>query len=322
MVYKVLIPQDIAKEGKDFLLERGYEIRMGSGATEEDLVRDVEDCDAILLRTAPVTRAVLEAGKKLQIVARHGAGYNNVDLEAAAERGIWVTNAPDSTTNSVAEFTMGAIIAAAKRTFLLNKSLKENNFFFKNQHKGVDLIGKTLAVMGFGRIGRAVAKKAFYGFDMKIIAYDPFVKPETVPEYVTMVDWEKAFGAADFVSLHMPLTRENKGSVGAKEFGLMKSTAFFINCARGEVVDEAELVKAVQEEKIAGAFTDVFSQEPPSMDNPLLTLDNVSVTPHMASDTEECMRLMATQAASQIDLVLSGQQPTWPVNKPVGKQNK
>ena len=120
----------------------------------------------------------------------------------------------------------------------------------------------------------------------------------------------------------MPLTRENKGSVGAKEFGLMKSTAFFINCARGEVVDEAELVKAVQEEKIAGAFTDVFSQEPPSMDNPLLTLENVSVTPHMASNTEECMRLMATQAASQIDLVLSGQQPTWPVNKPVGKQNK
>lgn len=316
MAYKVLIPQDIAQEGKDFLLEQGYEIKMGSGAAEEDLVRDVVDCDAILLRTAPVTRAVLEAGKKLKIVARHGAGYNNVDLEAAEKLGIWVTNAPDSTTNSVAEFTMGAIIAAAKRTFLLNKSLKENQFFYKNTHKGVDLIGKTLAIAGFGRIGRAVAKKAYYGFDMKILAYDPFVKPETVPDYVTVVDWDRAFSEADFVSLHMPLTRENRGSVGARELGLMKPTAFFINCARGELVDEAALVRAVEEEQIAGAFTDVFSQEPPAMDNPLLTLENVSATPHMASNTVECMRLMATQAASQIHKVLSGQQPDWPVNRP------
>ena len=116
MALKVLIPQDVAEEGKQLLRDCGYEIKMGSGAAEEDLIRDVVDCDAILLRTAPVTRAVLEAGKNLKIVARHGAGYNNVDLEAADELGIWVTNAPDSTTNSVAEFTLGAIIAVAKRS--------------------------------------------------------------------------------------------------------------------------------------------------------------------------------------------------------------
>jgi len=322
MAYKVLIPQDIAEEGKAYLLERGYEIKMGSGASEEDLIRDVPDCDGILLRTAPVTRAVLEAGKNLKIVARHGAGYNNVDLDAASELGIWVTNAPDSTTNSVAEFTMGAIIAAAKRTFLMNKAVKEGNFFYKNDHKGVDLIGKTLAVIGFGRIGRALAKKAYYGFEMNVIAYDPYAKPESVPEYVKLVDWETAFAAADFVSLHMPLTKENRGFIGAKEFGLMKKTAYLINCARGEVVNEPELIRAVREEIIAGAFVDVYNQEPPAPDNPLLSMENVSVTPHMASNTVECMRLMAVQAASQIDRILSGEEPDWPVNRPVSLQEK
>ncbi|MCC8025084.1 MAG: hydroxyacid dehydrogenase [Clostridium sp.] len=319
MAFKVLIPQDVAVEGKEFLIQRGYEIKMGSGAAEEDLVRDVADCDAILLRTAPATRAVLEAGRNLKIVARHGAGYNNVDLEAANELGIWVTNAPDSTTNSVAEFTMGAIIAAAKRTHLLSKAMKENNFFFKNNHKGVDLAGKTLAIIGFGRIGRAVAKKASLGLDMKIIAYDPYAKPETVPEGVTMTDWETAFSSADFVSLHMPLTKDNRGFIGAEEFAMMKETAYFINCARGEVVNEEALIEALRSGQIAGVFTDVFNQEPPSMDNPLLTMDNATVTPHMASNTEECMMLMATQAASQIDLVLSGKEPDWPVNRPVIK---
>lgn len=319
MAFKVLIPQDIAPEGKKFLTERGYEIKVGSGASEQDIIRDVADCEAILLRTAPVTRAVLEAGKKLKVVARHGAGYNNVDLEAASELGIWVTNAPDSTTNSVAEFTMGAIIAAAKRTHLLSKAMKEDNFFFKNNHKGTDLEGKTLAVIGYGRIGRAVAKKASLGFDMKVIAYDPYARPETVPESVTMVGWDKAFSSADFVSLHLPLTKDNRGFIGAREFFMMKETAYFINCARGEVVNEEDLIEAVRQGRIAGVFTDVFSQEPPAMDNPLLSLENATVTPHMASNTEECMMLMATQAASQIHLVLSGAEPTWPVNHPVLK---
>lgn len=319
MSYKVLIPQDIAIQGKEYLLERGYLIKMGSGATEEDLIHDVADCDAILLRTATVTRAVLEEAPSLKVVARHGAGYNNVDLEAAAELGIWVTNAPDSTTNSVAEFTIGAMIAAAKNTFLLSSKMKEGNFFYKNNHKGVDLIGKTLAIIGFGRIGREVARKAHLAFDMKVIAYTPNVKLETVPDYVTMVGWETAFSQGDFVSLHMPLTSSNRGMVDAGVFDRMKRTAYFINCARGEVVKEEDLIEAVRQEKIAGVFMDVFMQEPPAIDNPLLAMEQVIATPHMASNTEECMTLMAVQAASQIDLVLSGQTPTWPVNKPVLK---
>ncbi|MDD3251671.1 MAG: hydroxyacid dehydrogenase [Lachnospiraceae bacterium] len=321
MSYKVLIPQDVAIEGKEYLLERGHEIKMGSGFKEEDLVRDVADCDAILLRTAPCTRAVLEAGKKLKIVARHGAGYNNVDLDAAEELGIWVTNAPDSTSNSVAEFTLGAIIATTKRTFMLSQTIKNDDFFYKNNHKGRDLVGKTLAIMGFGRIGRTVAKKAYYGLDMKIIAYDPYAKPETIPEYAALVDWDTAFKTADVVSLHMPLTKDNKFCVGKREFEEMKSTAYFLNCARGELVKDEDLAEAVANKTIAGAYTDVFNVEPPTTDNPLLHLEDVSVTPHMASNTEECMTRMATEAASQIHLILSGEQPTWPVNKPASPRS-
>ncbi|MEY8352777.1 hydroxyacid dehydrogenase [Lachnospiraceae bacterium 54-53] len=319
MAYKVLIPQDIASQGKEFLLERGYEIRMGTGTTEADLIRDVAGCDGILLRTAPVTRAVLEASGNLRVVARHGAGYNNVDLQAADELGIWVTNAPDSTTNSVAEFTIGALVAAAKKTFLLNKALKEGNFYFKNSHQGTDLFQKTLGIIGLGRIGREVARKAYLAFDMKVTAYAPHAEKETVPDYVTLAGWDQVFSNADFISLHIPLNKENTGLVGAREFDRMKNTAWLINCARGEVVCETDLIEALRQEKIAGVFTDVLGQEPPSVDHPLLTMENAVVTPHMASNTRECMIKMAVSAASQIDLVLSGKEPDWPVNHPAIK---
>jgi D-3-phosphoglycerate dehydrogenase len=317
MSYKVLIPQDIAAEGKEFLLERGYEIKMGSGITEADLMRDVADCDAILLRMAKISQAVLAAGKHLRVVARHGAGYNNVDIQAASELGIWVTNAPDSTTNTVAEFTIGAILAAAKRTFLLNKALKEGDFNFRNSHKGVDLYQKTLGIIGLGRIGKEVARKASLAFDMRVIAYAPHAAKETVPDYVTLVDWEQIFQESDFISLHIPLNEETNGIVGAREFDMMKDTSYLINCARGEVVREADLIEALEQNKIAGVFTDVLEQEPPARENPLLTMENAVVTPHMASNTKECMIKMAVQAASQIDLVLSGRTPDWPVNDPV-----
>ena len=319
MSYKVLIPQMIAQEGIDDLKRFGYEIKIGSGTSQEALIHDVADCDAILLRTAVITREVLEAGRNLKIVARHGAGYNNIDIKAAEELGIWVTNAPDSTTNSVAEFTLGAIIAAAKRTFLLRDSLRKDDFYFKNTHKGLDLQGKTLGIIGLGRIGSRVAKKAFYGLDMKILAYDPFAKKETLPEYVTMADWEEIFSQSDFVSLHLPLMDSTRGCVGEKEFSAMKPGAYFINCARGEVVDQKALTAALKENRIAGAFLDVLDKEPFSASEELVSMDNVVVTPHMASNTEECMILMATQAASQIHRVLSGKQPDWPVNHPAGK---
>ena len=316
---KVLVPQAVAREAIEDLLGYGYEVKMGSGAKEGDLIRDVADCDAILLRTAPCTKAVLEAGKRLKIVARHGAGYNNVDLEAADTLGIWVTNTPDATTNSVAEFTLGAIIMAAKRTQLFCDALKRDDFFFKYNNKGLDLAGKTLGIVGLGRIGSAVAKKAYYGLGMKIIAYTPHPRPEHTPVYVELVDWDTLFSRSDFVSLHMPAKKDNRGCVGKAEFAMMKETAYFINCARGEVVDQEALAKALKHKEIAGAFLDVLESEPFDLSWPLFGMDDVTITPHIGSNTVECMRLMATQAAEQIHKVLSGGRPDWPVYTPRGK---
>lgn len=317
MGYKVLVPQPVAQEAIEDLENYGYVVKMGRGAKEEDLIWDVGDCDAILLRTAPCTRAVLEAGKKLKIVARHGAGYNNIDLEAASERGIWVTNTPDATTNSVAEFTLGAIIMAAKRTTLFIEALKRDDFFFKYTNKGSDLIGKTLGIVGLGRIGCAVAKKAYYGLGMRILAYAPTAKEENISDYVKQVSWDELFSQSDFVSLHIPARKENQGCVGEKEFSLMKENAWLINCARGEVVNQKALTMALEKKEIAGAFLDVMESEPFAISDPLFGMNNVVITPHIASNTEECMRLMATQAAGQIHKVLSGQKPDWPVNTPL-----
>ena len=313
---KILIPQAVAEEGVRELLSAGHEIKMGTGVTEEELMKEAADCDAILLRTAVVSAKVLEAGKRLKIVARHGAGYNNVDCRAAEELGIWVTNTPDATTNSVAEYTIAAILSASKRILEMNRALKAGDFFYKNTHKGMDLAGKTLAIIGLGRIGQAVAKKAHFGLDMKVIAFAHGRKQEEVPEYIRLVDWETAFAEADFVSLHVPLRDSTRGFIGQPEFERMKKTAYLINCARGEVVREKELIAALENGQIAGAFCDVFEQEPPAAENPLLSMEQVTATPHMASNTEECMAAMAYQAAVQINRVLAGLEPDWPVNCP------
>lgn len=318
MAYRVLIPQDIAEEGKEYLLSRGYEIKMGNGITEADMIRDIADCDAVLLRTAEMTGAVFEAGKHLKIVARHGAGYNNVDLKKADELGIWVTNTPDATTESVAEYTIGGLLTTAKRLSENRDAMRLGDFYYKNSHKGTDLKGKTLGIIGIGRIGQAVAKKAHFGFDMNIIAYSPRKKQDDLPEYIRLETWEKLFGQSDFITLHVPLNSETKGFIGRAEFSMMKPEACFINCSRGGVVVESDLVEALSRGTIAGLFTDVMENEPPVADHPFFSMKNVTVMPHMASNTEECMRCMAVQAAVQIDLALSGNGPEWVVNHPQG----
>lgn len=319
MAYKILLPQDIAEEGKAFLRERGYEIKPGNGFSEQDLIRDVQDCDAVLLRTAEMTRAVMEAGKNLKIIARHGAGYNNVDLKAADELGIPVTNTPDATTESVAEYTLGGILMAAKRMTEHRDVLKQGDFYYKNSHKGMDLSGKILGIVGIGRIGQAVARKAHFGLDMEIIAYAPRRTQAQMPDYIRLVPWQELFAQSDIVSVHVPLTDETRGFIGMAEFERMKPSAYLINCSRGGVVPEAELLQALKRGCLAGVFTDVMEQEPPDKNHPFFEMEQVTVMPHMASNTEECMARMALQAAMQIELVLSGKTSDWVVNHPVAK---
>ncbi|WP_319416874.1 hydroxyacid dehydrogenase [Marispirochaeta aestuarii] len=315
--YKVLIPQDIMEEGKAYLRDKGYEIKMGSGITVEDIVKDVADCDAILARTAPFPAEVLEAGKKLKVIGRHGVGVDNIDVKKAEEMGIWVTNAPESNSNTVAEHALGLIIALAHNIVRSDKAFRAGDFEIRNRVKGSDLEGKVLGVLGMGKIGRLVAQKAYHGLGMKVFGYDPYLKADEFPQWVTKVDdWDEIFRSSDYLTIHIPATPKTKNSIGAKEFGLMKKSACIINAARGEVVDEPALVEALKKGEIAGAGLDVFAEEPPAKDHPFFSMDNVVVTPHNAALTTECMIRMATHAAQGIDEALNGKKPTWPVNNP------
>lgn len=315
--YKVLIPQEIAEEGISYLRERGYEIKMGSGNSLEEIKKDVVDCDAILARLGPFTSEVLEAGKKLKVIARHGVGVDNIDVKRATELGIYVTNAPESNSNTVAELALGLIIALARNLIAGDKAVRNNDFEFRNRKIGLDLEGKTLGVLGIGKIGRRLCLKAYYGLSMKVIGYDPFLRKEDFPEEVERIeDRDKLFSESDFISVHIPSTAETKKSIGMREFNLMKPTAFFINVARGDLVVEEDLAQALREVLIRGAAVDVYEKEPPPQNHPFLDLDNIILTPHNAALTNECMIRMAVQAAQGIDEVLSGRTPTWPVNKP------
>jgi D-3-phosphoglycerate dehydrogenase len=317
MAYKILIPQPIAEEGKNYLRERGYEIKISTGYTVDILKEDVKDCDAILMRTAQLPAEVLQAGKRLKVIGRHGVGVDNIDLDTATELGIYVVNAPESNANTVAEHTIGLIIACAKKISFFDGETRKGNFGIRDQVRGVDLKGKTVGIVGFGAIGSLVAKKAIFGFDMSVIVYDPYLAKDKVSAEITLIDsWEKLFQTADFATLHLPSTPDTKGCVGKDEFAMMKYTAFLINAARGEIVNEADLITALQEKMIAGAGLDVYAQEPPVKDNPLFQLDNVILTPHNAALTKECAIRTAIHAAMGIDDVLSGRTPKWPVNKP------
>jgi D-3-phosphoglycerate dehydrogenase len=321
MTYKVLIPQDVAQEGKDILRGRGYEIKMGSGITADAIARDVVDCDAILARTAPFPAKVLEAGQKLKVISRHGVGYDNIDVAKATELGIWVTFAPESNANTVAEHAIGCILALARNFIQLDRETRAGNWGIRDKLLGADLSGKALGIVGLGKIGRRVAKKASQGLEMKVIGYDPYLKPEQVAEFAaTAKSLEDVFTASDFITMHIPGGASTRGIVNKKQFALMKKTAFFINASRGDVVVEADLLEALRSRAIAGAAIDVYEKEPPAKDNPLMHMDNVLLTPHNASQTRECMIRMALHAAQGIDEVLSGRRPTWPVNDPAKRR--
>jgi D-3-phosphoglycerate dehydrogenase len=317
MPYTVLIPQPIAEEGKDYLRERGYAIKIGTGSTVDTMKEDVKGCDAILMRTAKLPAEVLRAEKRLKVIGRHGVGVDNIDLEAATELGIYVTNAPESNANTVAEHAVGLIIACAKNIPFFNRETRTGNFGIRDQVRGMDLEDKTVGIVGFGAIGSLVAKKAAYGFEMNVIVYDPYIDKEKLPPEISLTDsWEVLFQTADFVTLHLPSTPKTKGLICSPEFEMMKPTAYLINTSRGDILNETDLIIALQERLIAGAGLDVFTQEPPPKDNPLFQLDNVILTPHNAALTKECAIRTALHAAMGIDAVLSGRKPQWPVNEP------
>lgn len=317
MAFKVLIPQDITDAGKDYLRENGCDVVIGSASDPATIVREGADADALLVRTAQYPKDVLAALPNLKVIGRHGIGVDNIDVQYCTDNGIYVTYAPQSNANSVAEHTMFLMLCCARNAMLIDDEFRSGNFEIRNKAKGMDLEGKTLGLIGMGRIGQMVARKATLGFGMKVIGYDPYIKPENAPEGVTIVNSkEEVFAQSDFVSLHTPATPETKRSIGLAQFKMMKKGAFLINASRGEVVNEPELIEALEQGIIRGAGLDVFEQEPPAKDNRLLAMRNVIPTPHNAALTQESMDRMGLHAAMGIVDVLNGRKPTWGVNNP------
>ena len=314
MAIRVLLPQPILPAGYKYLREHGYEVVDGRGFAEEDIIADIADCDAAIIRTAKVTAKILEAAPKLKIIARHGAGYDGVDLEAARKHGVLVCTAGGSNAISVAELTIFYMLYCS-RNFKKVQNLYLQDY--RQAKMGVpktELEGKTLGLVGLGNIGKLVAQKAALGFDMTVLAYDPFAKGAGLPDYIRMVeDRDEIFKRSDYVSLHVPATTETVHSVSDREFGLMKPTAYLINAARGSIVDEAALYRALQEEKIAGAGLDVLEQEPIDPSNPLVAMDNVLTAPHIGGATKEASSRSSVACAQAIDDFFSGRTPKFVV---------
>ena len=310
MAIRVLLPQPILPAGYEYLREHGYEVVDGRGFTEEDIIADIGDCDAIIVRT----EKILDAAPKLKILARHGAGYDGVDLKAARKHGVLVCTAGGANAISVAELTIFYMLYCS-RNFKKVQSLYLEDY--RQAKMGVpktELEGKTLGLVGLGNIGKLVAKKAALGFDMTVLAYDPFAKKEGLPDYIQLVeDRDEIFTKSDYVSLHVPATPETVHSISDREFGLMKETAYLINAARGSIVDEPALIRALQAGKIAGAGLDTLEKEPIDPSNPLVSMDNVLTAPHIGGATQEASSRSSVACAQAIDDYFSGRTPKFVV---------
>ncbi len=309
----VLVREEIAEAGIRLLRERGFEVDVNGTS---DLAEMIGRYDAIVIRSATkLTAELIERGERLKVIGRAGVGIDNVDVEAATRRGIVVANAPESTVISAAEHTIGLLVAMTRNIPQAHAALKQGRWERKT-YGGVELADKTLGVLGFGRIGQQVARRAA-GLGMRVVAYDPFVAPERFRELgvESAEDVDGVYAAADFLTLHLPLTDETRGSVGTEAFAKMRAGVRIVNAARGELLDEDALLDAVRSGKVAGAALDVFSAEPYS--GPLLELDNVVVTPHLAASTEEAQDRAGVIIAEQVAAALEGGLVTNAVNIPV-----
>jgi len=311
---KVLVTDSISEEGISILHECA-EVDVRSGLAPEELISIIGDYDALMVRSqTKVTAEVIEAGKNLKVIARAGVGIDNVDVATATRFGIAVVNAPTGNTISAAEHSIALMMALARHVPQANASLKACQWRRKD-FLGTELRDKTLGIIGLGNVGSAVAKRAL-AFEMRIIGYDPLVSVDYAEKLnVKLVSLKELLKESDFITLHIPLTDKTRGLIGAEELALVKPTVRIINCARGGLLDEEALVKALKEERVAGVAVDVFVQEP-CTESPLFQFDNAIVTPHLGASTAEAQVLAARDVAEQVADVLRGRPAKYALNAP------
>lgn len=304
------------------ILEKYADLKLAKSTAEEYLAVEAGDVDVIMVVYAKITRPIIDSARKLRGIVRYGIGVDNIDIDAATKRGVSVANVPDYSIGTVADHVLALLLALSRKILLADKTVRTGEYVGRwtspsDKIKGLDLERKVLGLIGLGKIGRAVAARA-KGFGMKVIACDPYLDKEVARTLdFKLVDLDMLLRESDFVSIHTPLLAETCGMIGEREMKMMKETAYLINAARGPIVDEKALYKALEEEWIAGAGIDVYEKEPPDPTNPLFKLENTVLTPHIAWYTEDALRRLEMSAVDETIRILQGQQPENLVNKEV-----
>ncbi len=303
---KILITETVHESGPALLRAAGHEVIMVN--RDMDVIRkEITDSDAVFTRILELPPSLLDTAKQLKIISKHGVGYDNIPMDYCREKGIAVTIAPGANSLSVAEHAFSLMLALSKNIIPVSSAYKTIGFAAKNSAPGIEVTGKTLGIIGLGRIGTLFSRMC-RGFDLKVLAYDPYV--HTAPDNVTLTDdLESMLREVDFLSLHANLTDETRKMINAERLAMMKPTAVLINCARGPIVDEPALIKALESGRLAAAGLDVTDPEPVEPDSPLLRLQNVIVTPHYAPTTLEAAIRVSTTAAQNIIDYLNGTDP-------------
>ncbi|KXG78025.1 D-3-phosphoglycerate dehydrogenase [Fervidicola ferrireducens] len=308
---RVLVSDKIAKEGID-ILKSELKVDVRTDLTPDQLREIIKDYDALVVRSqTKVTKDLIECSN-LKVIGRAGVGVDNIDVEAATLKGILVVNAPEGNTIAACEHTFALMFAVARKIPQAVSSLKSGRWE-RNKFTGVQLSGKTLGVIGLGRIGKEVAKRAS-SLGMNVVGYDPYIARENVENLnIKLTDLDEVLRTSDFITFHVPLTKATRRMIGEEQFKIMKDGVYIINCARGGIIDEKALYDALVSGKVAGCALDVFEKEPPE-DNPLLSLDNVIATPHLGASTAEAQIVVAEEVAKDIIRALKGEIVKNPVN--------
>ncbi len=299
------------------ILEGKAQVLVSPDPSDATVGRLLEEADALILRTATrVTRQMLQKARRLKVISRTGGGLNNVDVEAATDHRVVVCGVKGPQDRYVAEHAVMMIGALAKHFPYLDGQTRKGNFRSRFEYRPIGLAGKRVGLVGLGRIGRIVADICAKALAMEVWAYDPYVQPDSLKDktIVFRSDLSEVIKTADFLSLHVPSTEETRGLMGKEQFAMMKPTAFLINTSRGEIVQEAALVDALNRRAIAGAGLDVFEKEPPDAQNPLFRFENVILTPHTAALTKDGVIQLAEGAADNALRVLAGLKPTYSPN--------
>lgn len=317
----ILLPQAIDAEAKQLITDAGRKVVEAESVEKDVILPLLENAEAVVLRTGlKMDRRYIESAPSLKTISRTGAGYDNVDVDASTENGVIVTSSIGVNTETVVEHCLTLLLALYKQIFLMDREVRAGNFKVRYKNYPRDVKGKTLGIVGFGKIGSLFAEKCYRLFNMKVCAYDPFVTDElrnSYGDWVRFCSLEELFASSDIVSVHIPLNEHTRGLIGMELFAKMKRGSYIINASRGGTVKEEDLIKALEEGYLGGAGLDVFEKEPPGEDSPLLSMDSVILSPHSAALTSECVYEMAASAVRRVLAVLDGHVPENVINPEV-----